>query len=168
MSFTMRYIQKEDNQAAASIVRSVLAEFGRSGPGYACDDPETEDLYSAYQFPTSRFRVIYDEDSEQLVGCGGFSQLKGTEPYDKICELQKLYFLPCIRGKGLGKRLLTALTEEAAALGYRYMYLESLPDLKQAVSLYQKAGFEFIEHSKGNTGHQEKCSVYMLLNLTNQ
>ena len=165
MSFQIRLIQPEDNQAAAKIIRGVLAEFGCSGPGYACNDPEMDDLYSAYQCDRRKYWVIYNQVTGDLVGCGGFSQLKGTSKEEKICELQKLYILPTHRGLGLGKELLILCIQEAKLAGYKYMYLESLPQLKQAVNLYKKFRFEFIDKPMGNTGHNEKCSIFMLCKL---
>jgi len=164
-TFHMRYIQKEDNSEAAQIIRNVLAEFSCTGTGYACNDSETEDLYSAYQNNRSRFWVISNNKTKEIVGCGGFSQLKDTQEEEKICELQKFYFLQNSRGKGLGKKLLLATIKEAKALGYDYMYLESTPKMNQALSLYQKFGFEQIDKPMGNTGHSGNCSIYMLYNL---
>lgn len=163
--YKMRLIKKEDNTQAAKIVRAVLAEFGCSGDGFACNDADTDDLYTAYQKTGSSFWVIVNTQTAKIAGGGGFSQLKGTELQDGICELQKFYFLPELRGKGFGKKLFDLAINEAITLGYNYMYIETVPQMQQAISLYHKFGFEFIGSHMGNTGHQNNCSVFMLNNI---
>jgi len=165
--FKLRYIEEKDNQSAANIIRQVLEEHGCTGEGFASSDPETDNLFLAYKANHGRFWVLENTCSEEVVGCGGFSGLKGTNAEEKICELQKVYLLPHVRGQGLGKQLLSAALKEAKDLGYNYMYLESVEETRQAVSLYEKLGFKFLEKNKGNSGHQNKCSIYMILDLQN-
>jgi len=165
MGFLIKDIEPQDNKAAARIIRSVLAEFGCTGSGFACCDPETDDLYSAYSDDKARFWVIINDETSEIVGCGGFSQLKNSNPDEKICELQKFYLAPEARGHGFGKQILKMAIEEAKICGYRSMYLESVPQLEKAVALYKKFGFEMINHPLGDTGHNKNCSIFMLLRL---
>ncbi len=165
MGFLIRNIEPLDNKAAANVIRGVLAEFGCVGPGFACNDHETDDLYSAYLDDRAKFWVIADGETSKIVGCGGFSQLKNSDPAEKICELQKYYIFPEARGFGLGKQLLTTAIKEAKICGYKSMYLESVPQLKKALTLYEKFGFEMIDHPLGDTGHNKNCSIFMLLKL---
>jgi putative acetyltransferase len=60
-------------------------------------------------------------------------------------ELKRLYLRPKYRGRGLGRRLLEVVTERAAAMGYDSLYADTLPSMTDALSLYQRAGFEQIE-----------------------
>jgi putative acetyltransferase len=94
----------------------------------------------------------------------GYSRLKGTTPEEAICELQKLYFLPELRGKGLAKQMLALCIERAAELGFRQMYLESIPAMEAAINLYVKFGFRRLSGPMGNTGHTA-CPVHMLREL---
>lgn len=166
VSLKIRPVEPRDNPALCDIIISVLAEFGRSGPGYACNDPETQAMYEAYRAEGSRYYVIEDETTGQVLGGGGFARLKETTPEEGICELQKLYFRTNLRGLGVGHTLLSRLIEEAGALGYREMYLETVPDMEAAIRLYRKLGFEMIPAHKGNTGHAGKCPVYMVRALS--
>lgn len=159
----IRPIQPEDNRVMAEIVVAILQEFGCVGPGYASSDPEIHNLYESYSADSSQYMVIADENNT-IVGGGGYSRLKGTTESDAICELQKLYFKPELRGQGLGKQLLESLIDHAHQAGYKRMYLETVPQMKSAISLYQKSGFQYLEGPRGNTGHHA-CSVFMLLNL---
>ena len=51
--------------------------------------------------------------------------------------------------------------DSARKFGYRQLYLESLPELSKAISLYEKAGFKFIKGPLGNSGHFG-CKIWML------
>ncbi|MCB0445655.1 MAG: GNAT family N-acetyltransferase, partial [Gelidibacter sp.] len=80
------------------------------------------------------------------------------------CELQKMYFLPEARGKGLGMLMMTKCLEKAKAFGFEQCYLETLPYMKAATKLYAKAGFESLKQPLGDTGHYS-CNVWMLKKL---
>ena len=56
---------------------------------------------------------------------------------------------------------LTNIAEKAKELGYRKMYLESMPELNQAVILYEKLGFEHQCNALGNSGHFG-CNIWMV------
>ena len=79
-------------------------------------------MYGNYHDKRSCYYVISDGD--QIVGGGGLAPLSGG---GKItCELLKMFFLPSVRGLGLGRRLLSLLMDEASNRGYKKCYLETL------------------------------------------
>ncbi len=95
----------------------------------------------------------------QIAGGGGVAPLQGGEI--DVCELQKMYFLPVLRGKGLAKRLALQALEFARQQGFGRCYLETTAMLQQAIGLYEHLGFEHIGCAMGNTGHGD-CEVTML------
>jgi len=60
-------------------------------------------------------------------------------------EVKRLYLRPKFRGQGLGRRLLEAVVERATAIPYDCLYADTLPSMSEALSLYQRAGFEQVE-----------------------
>jgi putative acetyltransferase len=81
-------------------------------------------------------------------------------------ELVKYYVLPQERGLGIGKKLMELCIEKARQFGYTGLYLETVPELADAIRIYEKAGFEHIPNPMGNSGHFF-CDVWMLKNLGN-
>ena len=50
--------------------------------------------------------------------------------------------------------------QSAKTLGYKKIYIESLPEFDKAVSLYIKTGFKELDHPLGKSSHTG-CSVWM-------
>ena len=128
--------------------------------GYTVADPNLDELYQVYSQPGHAYWVV--EYEGEVVGGGGIAPLTGSE--SDICELQKMYFLPAIRGKGLAKKLALMAMEQAREMGFKRCYLETTAFLKEAIALYEHLGFEHIDYALGCTGHVD-CEVRMLRKL---
>jgi putative acetyltransferase len=160
MGIIFRHIKKEDNKEIAELIRSVFREFGIARPGTVYFDPTTDDLFSLFKKPGSVYWIA-EEGGKIIGGCGVYS----TPGLPEGCaELVKLYLISSERGKGIGRELLEKSIESAKQLGYKQLYLESLPELSKAIRLYEKAGFTFIPGPMGNSGHFG-CNIWMLKNL---
>ena len=157
---TIRNIQPSDNVPLAKIVRDTLAEFGANHPDTVYYDPRTDFLYDTFQTPRSTYFVA--EHSNKIVGGGGIYPTLDL-PED-TCELVKMYLLPEVRGLGLGRMLIEKCLLAASKLGYKSVYLESMPELKQALSIYAKFGFNYLPGPMGYSGHTG-CSLWMLKKL---
>lgn len=156
-NISIRFIQPSDNPALAKIVRDTLAEFGANHPGTVYYDPTTDALYELFQKEGSGYFVATMDD--KIVGGGGIYPTNGL-PAD-TCELVKMYLLPEARGIGLGKTLIEKNLSFAKEKGYKQVYLETMPELKQALNVYAKFGFEYLKGPMGNSGHTG-CSLWML------
>ncbi len=157
----IRPITADDNAAIAHVIREVSAEHGLTADkGYTVSDPNLDALFQLYSQPRSAYWVV--EIDGQIAGGGGVAPLQGGEI--DVCELQKMYFLPVLRGKGLAKRLALQAMEFARQQGFNRCYLETTATLQQAISLYEHLGFEHIDCAMGNTGHGD-CEVTMLKSL---
>ncbi len=62
----------------------------------------------------------------------------------KICEIKRMYVRSGFRGKGLGKKLLERLINEANNLGFSKLRLDTGPFMKEAQGLYKSIGFNEI------------------------
>lgn len=155
--FIIREIEAKDNAELANVIRSVIVEMGAPKTGTAYEDKATDNMFETYQKEKAVYYVL--EHNDKVVGGGGIAQLDNFE--GNTCELQKMYFLPIARGKGLGSKLISVCLEKAKELGFENCYLETLPYMKAAVKLYQKNGFTNLETSLGNTNHYS-CNVWMI------
>lgn len=147
----LRAIRQADNSEVASVIRTVMPEFGARGPGFAINDPEVDAMFEAYSQPRAAFYVL-EADDRRVVGGGGFALLTGADD-SETCELRKMYFLPEARGNGHGKHVLSTCVERARELGFTRMYLETLTGMDAAMHLYERFGFEKLKAPLGSTGH---------------
>lgn len=147
-NYHLRPIEKKDDPMMAKIIRSSLEEFGAVGPGSPAQDPTLDYLSQAFSTSQSAYYVI--ERDHHILGGGGFGPLK-KGPED-VCEFKRFYFMPDLRGLGLGGTLMTTLLNQAAKVGYKQCYLETLKAMIFANKLYQRMGFQMLNSPLGNTG----------------
>ncbi len=160
MAVIYRHIEKKDNKAIAELIRTVFREFKIDRPGTVYFDPTTDDLFTLFSRKGSEYWIV-EENSVIIGGCGVYS----TPGLPEGCaELVKLYLSADQRGKGLGRKLMEKTFESARKLGYKQLYLESLPELSKALSLYERAGFKYIPGPLGCSGHFG-CNIWMLKDL---
>jgi putative acetyltransferase len=160
MSIHIRPIEQKDNRALAIIIRESLAEFGANKPGTVYYDSTTDALYELFKTPCSVYFIA--EENGELLGGGGIFPTDGLP--NKTCELVKMYLHKDARGKGLGRTLIEHCLHWAKQNGYEQVYLETMPELKQALKVYELFGFEYLDGPLGNSGHFG-CDRWMLKQL---
>ncbi len=160
MIITFRPLEEKDNKEIAELIRAVFREFKIHRPGTVYFDPTTDHLYELFKTAGSEYWIA-EEDNVIIGGCGVYPT-PGLP--DGCAELVKLYLSASQRGKGVGRMLMEKTFDSARAMGYRQLYLESLPELSRAISLYEKADFKFIQGPLGNSGHFG-CNIWMLKDL---
>jgi putative acetyltransferase len=153
----IRPICLEDNPTIATIIRSCLAEFGADKPGTVYYDKTTDHLFELFQENGAAYFIA--EQDGKTVGGGGVFPSPGL-PFG-TCELVKMYLLPPARGMGTGATLMNKCIDKAKQMGFASMYIETLPELEKAISVYEKFGFSYLDKPLGDTGHFG-CSVWML------
>lgn len=147
--FNLRPIESGDDAQIASIIRTVLTEYGADRPGFAWQDPEVDAMTAAYYHAGRQYLVL--EGKGGVIGGAGIAEFSCERT--GVCELQKMYLLPEYRGLGLGKRLISDLLDRARQAGYRYCYLETLSSMTEAKGLYLSCGFTLLSQPWGNSGH---------------
>ncbi|MAN59835.1 MAG: GNAT family N-acetyltransferase [Flavobacteriaceae bacterium] len=156
----IRPIEKKDNPHIAWVIRSVLEDFGVPKVGTAYADTALDCMFETYQKERSEYFVV--EENGTIIGGGGIAQL---DNYDgNVCELQKMYYLPVARGRGIGTTMIKRCLVKAREFGFEKCYLETMPYMEAAQKLYARNGFEYIDGPMGDTGHYS-CPVHMLLTL---
>jgi putative acetyltransferase len=156
----IRRIRREDNHTIAAIIRAVLSEFRANKPGTVYYDPTTDDLFTLFRASGSEYWIM--EVDGNIVGGSGVFPTRGLPA--GCCELVKLYLLPEARGKGLGKALIEKCFTSAGQFGFSQVYLETMPELKMAVGLYERCGFKYIDGPLGDSGHFG-CDLWMVKTL---
>jgi putative acetyltransferase len=156
----IRTIREADNRALAKIIRDALTEFGANKPGTVYFDETTDQLSKVFTAKGSIYFVA--ELDGQIVGGGGVYPTANLP--DGTCELVKLYLSSKVRGRGLGKLLLEKCITAARELGYKKIYLETMPELTIAIPMYEKLGFTYLQAAQGSSGHTG-CDVWMIKDL---
>ena len=101
-------------------------------------DQELADLPGRYAPPAGRLLLARVDGA--VAGC------VAMRPFDEsVCEMKRLFVLPEVHGRGVGRRLANALIDEARSAGYTAMRLDTVPSMRSAIGLYESLGFRDIE-----------------------
>lgn len=129
MAVVLRPLRLTDAERCAELEQALF-------PG---DDPWTAEMFrSELDWGVRWFAA---SDGELLVGYAGIS-FAGV-PGDMEGNVHNIGVDPAWQGKGIGRLLLTALLDEADAIGAR-VFLEVRTDNAVAIGLYRSYGFERI------------------------
>ena len=157
---SIRKVEKNDDQILASVIRATFEEFDAPRKCTVYDDPTTDHLFDLFSREGAVLWVAME--NSQIVGCCGVYPTEGLP--QKTAELVKFYLNPIARGKGIGKVLMETCINSAKEMGYKELYLESMPQFSTAVNFYKRLGFSMLDTPMGKSGHTS-CSIWMLLPL---
>lgn len=103
-------------------------------------DEEIKNLPGKYALPYGRLYIAYYNN--KAAGCIALRKFENDG-----CEMKRLFVRPEYRHLKIGKKLVDKIIEDARELKYKYKYmvLDTLSNLHEAVSLYRKSGFQEVE-----------------------
>lgn len=125
---------KEDIEEARAIFREYERWLGMS-LCFQSFEEELATLPGKYAPPEGRLYLARIQGS--IAGCIALRKLD-----EGICEVKRLYLRESARGQGIGLALIEKLIDDARAIGYARMRLDTHPPkMGKAVSIYEAQGF---------------------------
>ncbi len=137
-------------------VRALFREYEKNIGISLCFQNFTEEvatLPGAYAPPDGRLLLAFV--GTDVAGCVALRKIG-----EGVAEMKRLYVRPAYRGTGLGRKLAEVVLDEAMAIGYRALRLDTLATMKEAQALYLSMGFtdipDYNEHPVEGTRFMEK------------
>jgi len=131
-------------------VRGLIGELDEV-LGAAYEPHQRHGLSIAQLFePNVRFFVVRLDGL--AAACGGVAL------FDDYAEVKRMFTRPAARGRGLAKALLRRIDDEASACGKHVLRLETGPYQREAIGLYQGAGFT----RRGPFGHYAQMPAHRI------
>ncbi|MFJ6073918.1 GNAT family N-acetyltransferase [Streptomyces sp. NPDC093065] len=128
-----------DHPDAVKLNDEVQAEYDvRYGDGGDATQLDPSDFAP----PNGLYLVAYDENDVPVASGGWRCQDANEEGnLDGDAELKRMFVIEQARGRGLARRILAALEEDARAAGRTRMVLETGTKQPEAVALYASSGY---------------------------
>jgi putative acetyltransferase len=131
------------------LIRRNLEGYEEAGSVLKATFRRLGDLLNVYQSEGARFFVLRDpRNADGCIGGAGIGSLHGLPPSEGLGEVRDLVLEEGYRGRGLGARLLKRCVEEAKAMGYKRLYLETTPQMEKAQKLFIRFGFRPITQAQ--------------------
>ncbi|MFJ8542805.1 GNAT family N-acetyltransferase [Streptomyces sp. NPDC093586] len=142
-----------DHPDAVKLNDEVQAEYDlRYGDGGDATHLDAADFAP----PNGLYLIAYDENDVPVASGGWRSQDANDEGnLDGDAELKRMFVIEQMRGRGLARRILAALEEDARAAGRVRMVLETGTKQPEAVALYLSSGYEPCEKFGYYRFHEE-------------
>lgn len=141
-TFTITQANTPDHIAAAKALFREYADSLDFSLCYQGFEAELATLPGRYGPPSGRLLLAIDGAGGEAVGCVGLREIQPLAgDVGRVCEMKRLYVQPRARGRGIGRALVLQLLEEARAIGYAAMRLDTSRHWIEANSLYQSVGF---------------------------
>jgi putative acetyltransferase len=122
-------------QTAQALIGELNAELSRTYP----EQGACHFRLDADEVGPGRGAFVAAFYGERPIGCGAVRRVD-----DATGEVKRMYVVPDLRGKGVGKALVGAIEAEAKALGLTRLALETGVRQHAALALYERLGFKRI------------------------
>ncbi|HYB42660.1 MAG TPA: GNAT family N-acetyltransferase [Candidatus Methylomirabilis sp.] len=141
--FAIRLVEPRDGRAVARELLAYLAHIGEDLDRDGLDHDITH-WESEYGGESGRLLVVEDAGGEIV----GTAAVRALAP--GVGEIKRMWIRPRCQGRGLGRRLMSRCLEEARALGFRTLRLDTERRMEAALHLYRSFGFTEIPDYNGN------------------
>ncbi|MET9391367.1 GNAT family N-acetyltransferase [Streptomyces sp. NPDC006624] len=129
-----------DHPDAVKLNDQVQAEYAVR---YGDDGDATPMAASDFRPPNGTYLIAYDEHGSPVASGGWRAQDANEEGnLDGDAEVKRMYVVDQMRGRGLARRILAALEEDARQAGRARMVLETGTKQPEAIALYTSSGYE--------------------------
>ncbi|WIM95499.1 GNAT family N-acetyltransferase [Actinoplanes oblitus] len=135
-----RFDEPEVRELVAHNMRDLSERYGGTG-----DDTPIE--AADFRPPDGDFLVAVRVADGRLVASAGWRR------HGPDAELKRMFTLAEARGRGLARRMLTAIEESARAAGCARVILETGDKQPEAIALYESAGYRRIADFGYYKGH---------------
>ncbi len=124
---TIRKFEAEDRIKLIRLIEDILIEIFKV-------KPKKVGLESGFFRDKGVLYVAEEED--QIIGCVGIIKQRG-----KVARLKKMYITKSYRGIGLAQSLYNKVQTFSRKEGYKKIILSTTPQMKGAISFYERNGF---------------------------
>jgi len=144
-----------DHPDAVKLNDEVQAEYhvryGDGGDATALDPTD-------FDPPNGVYLIGYDENDAPVATGGWRAQdLNDEGNLDGDAELKRMFVVAQARGRGLARRVLAALEEDARLAGRVRMVLETGTKQPEAIALYTSSGYEPCAKFGYYRHHEDSC-----------
>ncbi|WP_343073900.1 helix-turn-helix domain-containing GNAT family N-acetyltransferase [Phytoactinopolyspora mesophila] len=121
---------------ASEIARHCLTQYAHELRQRFPEGYDDDDLLGPDALTPPHGILLCATEEEQPIGCGAVHMLRSDAG-----EIRHMWVHPSARRIGVGRRLITALEEQAYGLGARTLCLGTHDVLREAISMYQAPGY---------------------------
>ncbi len=140
MAVAIRDATRDDAPAIAAIYNQGIADRLAT---LETEERTPEERMAWLEARGPRHPVMVAESDGRIVGFGSLNVFNPRTAYDYVADFS-LYVERSWRNKGVGRRLLQALTDRARQVGYHKMVLSAFPFNPAGLALYEKSGFRVV------------------------
>ncbi|MBK4730888.1 GNAT family N-acetyltransferase [Oxynema sp. CENA135] len=127
--------QPQDRDRCARIIETILREYGLGWEPQGADRDVLE-VERCYLQAGGEFWAI--EREGEIVATSAYTPIARG---NRAVEIRKMYLLPEVRGRGLGRFLLQQLEAAIVRRQFQQIWIETASVLTEAIHLYESSGY---------------------------